>query len=1150
MKAIRSIATTFRIISTVIFLLAPQQGFSQISESEDSTTQEDNSKANLLFKQAITLHAGALSADGHEQNQLYREVLSILDVIAESYPNSIPGRSIMLGKPLGPINIKALRASVGQLEALEPLMLEETGPSKDVWRFLGKPSKELSVGQSALGFVLHTIGYATYEGLPFFPSASDTHEATTLKIFLSPNQKQAVAVFWDADVGGLRAGLVDLVSGRILNASIIPDNRVLGLTAPEHALLVAIPSVSWSPNGSLGAISVSAAEWESHVILFSNETGETEELAPQESSNQFAQANLESVKWAGLDKITVEFVSYRCGDPEVCEAPVLVGSQNVEFKTLLPRLQSSVGDLIPLDATQMIIQEPENRPPEETAVAEGEKIHEPEATLQPTAEWYERIVTGGRIGSGYGHGEFPSWGQRTHAGVDIGGGCKLDVHAAAQGTVTHIINASDRDFDSVGNAVIIEHGSIGGRSTYTVYFHMAEAPLVQLGPVAKGAKLGVTGDTGAADGCHLHFEVRHFEGLYNPGWSNIYGLGNWADDPYFKTNWSDPEGWFKAQADPMLKRFETECQDADITDAPLACPFEEENTCIGEGCFKAGLAVTNGNIVFVESPGSDLEVFRTQQNEFLIYEESRVFSIPCRVRVLQSAVAELKTGTEVFRLSYLGEGAYRFFTDGKVISGANGDEFSLNSDCEKKSEQWVRMRNRSGQSGWVHLLAGANSFLGLSIHDNIESEPPKWTWKELPSGTADNYLFRGTGGLCDVTGLPLYSEEIAEKFLDARMSIGTTTRSSGRYWISRKTNNTGSYIYSLRNGEQTTGEIRIVNDMFCQKAEGDSTENCAVVRRCNDNISSPFVFQSSTGDDISMVSDFEQRGDIKLAQAAELRADFPDDIPLVSNDMVGFDYDFFQPCIDYSTPEAYSENCLMSAGIPAPIAIKYARLASIVNMDVIVQKVTDIGPIQIARLYFPILANSNYQDMVFAGTVQVKDFLDGNPRMLNSSSDRVARQIRRKYPEAFIDGSGGGITYLKMRGLTPVLYKTYPILNGCRACDVVGSVTVAGSISGYFVDAKPIIWTRETNDSWLSGGGTKTDTLSFYQLQPRELQYSLSASGYDTGGIDGKLGPRTRNALRDFQHEHCLQPTGIVNSRTAKALWNRRELWGGCYEQY
>ena len=52
----------------------------------------------------------------------------------------------------------------------------------------------------------------------------------------------------------------------------------------------------------------------------------------------------------------------------------------------------------------------------------------------------------------------------------------------------------------------------------------------------------------------------------------------------------------------------------------------------------------------------------------------------------------------------------------------------------------------------------------------------------------------------------------------------------------------------------------------------------------------------------------------------------------------------------------------------------------------------------------------------------------------------------------------------------------------------------------------------------------------------RDLQRSLSDMGYDVGTADGKVGPKTRAALRKFQADMGLSQTGRLDHHTLAAL--------------
>jgi membrane-bound lytic murein transglycosylase B len=56
----------------------------------------------------------------------------------------------------------------------------------------------------------------------------------------------------------------------------------------------------------------------------------------------------------------------------------------------------------------------------------------------------------------------------------------------------------------------------------------------------------------------------------------------------------------------------------------------------------------------------------------------------------------------------------------------------------------------------------------------------------------------------------------------------------------------------------------------------------------------------------------------------------------------------------------------------------------------------------------------------------------------------------------------------------------------------------------------------------------------------RELQSLVAKRGLEVGPVDGKVGPRTRAAIRAYQRSVGLAPDGYANS----AAWKLSELIG------
>lgn len=119
------------------------------------------------------------------------------------------------------------------------------------------------------------------------------------------------------------------------------------------------------------------------------------------------------------------------------------------------------------------------------------------------------LTTGTGITSGFG-----MRGGRMHQGADIFPGYGTPIHAIAAGVVTEASSGG-----AYGNQVTLRH-EIDGQVVVSRYAHMAPGTMtVGVGDhVNVGSVLGGVGETGNAQGAHLHFEIR-------PG-------GGTAVDPY------------------------------------------------------------------------------------------------------------------------------------------------------------------------------------------------------------------------------------------------------------------------------------------------------------------------------------------------------------------------------------------------------------------------------------------------------------------------------------------------------------------------------------------------------------------------------------------------------------------------------------------
>lgn len=69
-----------------------------------------------------------------------------------------------------------------------------------------------------------------------------------------------------------------------------------------------------------------------------------------------------------------------------------------------------------------------------------------------------------------------------------------------------------------------------------------------------------------------------------------------------------------------------------------------------------------------------------------------------------------------------------------------------------------------------------------------------------------------------------------------------------------------------------------------------------------------------------------------------------------------------------------------------------------------------------------------------------------------------------------------------------------------------------------------------------SSNSRRQKDVGITQLSARQIQTSLKNAGFYKGPVDGKIGPKTKEAIRSFQKAKGLKPDGIVGKRTSSEL--------------
>lgn len=119
----------------------------------------------------------------------------------------------------------------------------------------------------------------------------------------------------------------------------------------------------------------------------------------------------------------------------------------------------------------------------------------------------------GRVTSPYGNRLHPiKKVMKKHNGVDIGKDGGKDIYAMESGKVV-----TAQKHKSFGNYVEILHGTLNGKKkVVSLYAHMSRIGVTSGQSVMKGQRIGLMGETGNADGVHLHFEIKEAGVNVNP----------------------------------------------------------------------------------------------------------------------------------------------------------------------------------------------------------------------------------------------------------------------------------------------------------------------------------------------------------------------------------------------------------------------------------------------------------------------------------------------------------------------------------------------------------------------------------------------------------------------------------------------------------
>lgn len=76
----------------------------------------------------------------------------------------------------------------------------------------------------------------------------------------------------------------------------------------------------------------------------------------------------------------------------------------------------------------------------------------------------------------------------------------------------------------------------------------------------------------------------------------------------------------------------------------------------------------------------------------------------------------------------------------------------------------------------------------------------------------------------------------------------------------------------------------------------------------------------------------------------------------------------------------------------------------------------------------------------------------------------------------------------------------------------------------------------QDKDAGVTAKDLEEEKANVGKLSVRQIQKALKKAGFYQGAIDGKMGPKTRKAIKKFQKQNDLVPDGLVGNKTSEKL--------------
>ncbi|MBN8290486.1 hypothetical protein JI664_00770 [Rhodobacter sp. NTK016B] len=214
-------------------------------------------------------------------------------------------------------------------------------------------------------------------------------------------------------------------------------------------------------------------------------------------------------------------------------------------------------------------------------------------------------------------------------------------------------------------------------------------------------------------------------------------------------------------------------------------------------------------------------------------------------------------------------------------------------------------------------------------------------------------------------------------------------------------------------------------------------------------------------------------------------------------------------------PDAAYWACLEGSGM-SPGALAFAR--TLAGADDLpgpgfMLAFTELGPVDLADVVLPFLANTNDQSLLVNGA-------DGpmQPQLGARPDDAQSRALMREYPDAMPAFRMAVVGHRRV-GVEQRFVISDEITDGCRACAHLGLALSAMVFRDGVLDrVEPL--------GWLPAGIAAPEALSeeLKAGSERALQIALTMRGYAPGRMDGRPGDTTDAAFQTFLTDHCLPP--------------------------